>query len=123
MRSTSKEVGRTMSKMAVLGSGQVGQVLADGLISIGHEVMRGSRDPNKLSSWKAGAGEKAHVGQLAEAARMGRKCHSGRQGTALPQRRREAGPVQSSRQDGDGRDQPDRRGASGERRACDSLRN
>jgi 8-hydroxy-5-deazaflavin:NADPH oxidoreductase len=60
-----------MSKIAVLGSGQVGQVLADGLLKHGHEVMRASRDPGKLADWKKGAGGKAHTGTFAEAAKWG----------------------------------------------------
>jgi predicted dinucleotide-binding enzyme len=60
-----------MSKVAVLGSGQVGQVLADGFLKHGHEVMRGSRDATKLAAWKEGAGPKAHAGTFAEAAKWG----------------------------------------------------
>jgi predicted dinucleotide-binding enzyme len=60
-----------MSKVAVLGSGQVGQVLADGFLKHGHEVMRGSREPGKLSDWKGSAGPKAHTGTFAEAAKWG----------------------------------------------------
>jgi predicted dinucleotide-binding enzyme len=60
-----------MSKIAVLGSGQVGQVLADGLIKHGHEVTRGSREPAKLADWKAKAGAHAHTGTFAEAAKWG----------------------------------------------------
>jgi predicted dinucleotide-binding enzyme len=58
-------------KVGVVGSGVVGQVLADGLLRHGHEVMRGSRDPAKLAAWKAAAGERAHTGTFAEAARFG----------------------------------------------------
>jgi predicted dinucleotide-binding enzyme len=57
-----------MSKIAVLGSGQVGQVLADGFLKHGHEVTRGSREPGKLEAWKRGAGAKARIGTFAEAA-------------------------------------------------------
>jgi predicted dinucleotide-binding enzyme len=60
-----------MSKIAVLGSGQVGQALADGFLKHGHEAMRASRDPGKLGEWKAGAGPKGHVGTFAEAAAWG----------------------------------------------------
>jgi hypothetical protein len=60
--------GHVMAKYAVLGSGQVGKVLADGLVAHGHEVMRASREPKKLAEWKEGAGPKAHVGTFAEAA-------------------------------------------------------
>lgn len=61
----------TMKKVGVLGSGQVGQVLADGFLKHGYEVMRGSRDPSKLATWKGGAGAKASVGTFAESARFG----------------------------------------------------
>jgi 8-hydroxy-5-deazaflavin:NADPH oxidoreductase len=58
-------------KVGVIGSGPVGQVLADGFLKHGHEVMRGSRDPAKLAAWKGGAGERARAGTFAEAARFG----------------------------------------------------
>ena len=52
-----------MSKVAVLGSGQVGQVLAEGFLKYGHDVTRGSSDPSKLSDWKAktSGSEHGHV--------------------------------------------------------------
>jgi 8-hydroxy-5-deazaflavin:NADPH oxidoreductase len=71
-----------MSKIAVLGSGQVGQVLADGLLRYGHEVMRGTREPGKLAEWKAGAGAKAHTGTFAEAAKWGGSVLLAVKGTA-----------------------------------------
>ena len=55
----------------MLGSGVVGQVLADGFPKHGHEVMRGSRDPAKLAAWRGGAGPKARTGSFAESARFG----------------------------------------------------
>jgi len=60
-----------MSKIAVLGSGEVGKVLADGFLKAGHEVMRASREPGKLAAWKAGAGPKASTGTPKEAAAWG----------------------------------------------------
>lgn len=60
-----------MDKIAVLGSGQVGQVLADGFLKHGHAVMRGSREPAKLEAWRSGAGAAASTGTFAEAARYG----------------------------------------------------
>jgi len=60
-----------MSKVAVLGSGQVGQVLADGFLKHGHDVMRASRDPGKLADWAKGAGANASVGTFAEGAKYG----------------------------------------------------
>jgi 8-hydroxy-5-deazaflavin:NADPH oxidoreductase len=60
-----------MAKVGVLGSGQVGEVLADGFLKHGFEAMRGSRDAAKLAPWKSKAGPKAHVGTFAEAAAFG----------------------------------------------------
>jgi predicted dinucleotide-binding enzyme len=60
-----------MSKVGVLGSGIVGETLAEGLLRHGHEVMRASREPGKLSKWKTGAGAKAAIGTFAEAAQFG----------------------------------------------------
>ncbi len=60
-----------MSKVAVLGSGQVGQVLADGFLKHGHDVMRGTREPTKLAEWLSKAGAKASVGTFAEASKFG----------------------------------------------------
>ena len=60
-----------MKKVAVLGSGVVGETLAGGFIKHGHEVMRASREPAKLADWKAKAGDKAHTGTFAEAAKWG----------------------------------------------------
>lgn len=57
-------------KVGVLGSGQVGQVLATGLIEHGHEVMIGTRDPSKLDEWRA-AQPAGRVGSVEEAARFG----------------------------------------------------
>lgn len=60
-----------MKKIAVLGSGQVGETLANGFLKHGHEVMRGSREVGKLATWKTGGGAKARTGTFAEAARFG----------------------------------------------------
>jgi predicted dinucleotide-binding enzyme len=37
--------------VGVLGSGDVGKVLAAGFASLGHDVKIGSRDPEKLREW------------------------------------------------------------------------
>ncbi len=60
-----------MTKIAVLGSGIVGETLADGFLKLGHEVMRGTREVAKLSSWKDRAGKNASAGSFADAARFG----------------------------------------------------
>jgi 8-hydroxy-5-deazaflavin:NADPH oxidoreductase len=43
-------------KIGVIGSGQVGKVLAAGFKKHGHDVMIGSREPDKLNEWSASAG-------------------------------------------------------------------
>jgi predicted dinucleotide-binding enzyme len=60
-----------MKKIGVIGSGSVGQILADGFLALGHEVMRGSRDLAKLGEWRQKAGAHAHVGSFAETAKFG----------------------------------------------------
>jgi len=81
-----------MSKIAVLGSGQVGQVLADGFLKHGHEVMRASREPAKLEKWKTTAGAKAHVGSPAEAAKWGDSAVLAVKGSAAEAAIEQAGP-------------------------------
>jgi len=60
-----------MQRIGVLGSGNVGTVLANGFLRHGHEVMRGSRDPVKLGDWLAKAGPSARTGTFAETAAWG----------------------------------------------------
>ncbi len=60
-----------MKKIGVIGSGQVGQVLADGFLKLGYAVMRGARDPKKLESWKAAAGVSATTGNFEQTATFG----------------------------------------------------
>ncbi len=82
-----------MSKIAVLGSGQVGQALADGFLKHGHEVMRASREPGKLEAWQKGAGAKAHVGKPADAAKWGSAVVLAVKGSAAEAAIAEAGPA------------------------------
>ncbi len=60
-----------MMRVGVLGSGDVGKVLARGFISLGHEAKIGSRDPEKLAEWVNAAGKGASAGTFDEAARFG----------------------------------------------------
>ena len=60
-----------MKKIAVLGTGQVGDVLANGFLANGDHVIRGSRDPSKLQEWKNGAKGEASIGTFADAAKWG----------------------------------------------------
>jgi predicted dinucleotide-binding enzyme len=58
-------------KVGVLGSGDVGKVLAGGFLGLGHAVKIGSRDPEKLREWVATAGDGASAGTFEEAAKFG----------------------------------------------------
>ena len=60
-----------MPKAGVVGSGAVGEALADGFLKYGWQVMRGTREPAKLAAWKETRGAKASVGSFADAARFG----------------------------------------------------
>lgn len=54
-------------KVGILGSGSVGQTLAAGFLQHGHQVMVGTREPEKLSSWM-----KSHPGaQVADSRQTG----------------------------------------------------
>lgn len=57
-------------KVGVLGSGVVAQVIAAGFVKHGHDVMIGSREPEKLAEWNA-QNPKASRGTFAEAAQFG----------------------------------------------------
>ena len=56
-------------KVAILGSGTVGEVLANGFLKHGYAVMRGSRDPKKLEGWKETAKGEASIGTFVDAAK------------------------------------------------------
>ncbi|MDQ3290973.1 MAG: NAD(P)-binding domain-containing protein [Bacteroidota bacterium] len=60
-------------KIAVLGTGVVGQTIAGKLIQLGHTVKMGSRSATneKATSWAEQNGEKASAGTFAEAAAFG----------------------------------------------------
>jgi 8-hydroxy-5-deazaflavin:NADPH oxidoreductase len=71
-----------MTKIAVLGSGGVGDALSNGFIALGHEVTRGSRDTKKLDAWKAKVGDKGKIANFAEAAAWGEVVILAVKGTA-----------------------------------------
>ena len=56
-----------MKKVAVIGTGVVGQVLADGFLKHGYEVIRTSRDLSKLEAWQKGERECLTAAVLASA--------------------------------------------------------
>lgn len=78
-------------KVGILGSGAVAQALGTGFLKHGHEVMLGSRSPEKLAAW-AKANPGARVGTFAEAARYAELAVLAVKGTAALEAVREAGP-------------------------------
>jgi 8-hydroxy-5-deazaflavin:NADPH oxidoreductase len=60
-----------MKKVGIIGSGLVGQTLANGFIKHGYEVMIGTRTQSKLNDWKEKAGNKGYTGSFSEAAEFG----------------------------------------------------
>jgi predicted dinucleotide-binding enzyme len=68
-------------KMGVLGSGMVGQVISARLEELGHDVMIGTRDPNKLSEWRT-SHKAVKVGSFAETARHGEIIFNATNGAA-----------------------------------------
>ena len=58
-------------KVAVLGSGIVGETLSNGFLKYGYRVMRASRNPDKLTAWQKQANHKAEVGTFEQAAKWG----------------------------------------------------
>jgi predicted dinucleotide-binding enzyme len=80
-----------MAKIGVLGSGVVGETLANGFLRHGYEVMRGSREPRKLAAWKEKAGGKAQLGSLPDAAKFGEIVVLAVKGTAAESAIEQAG--------------------------------
>ena len=68
-------------KIGVLGSGDVGKVLAKGFLAHGHEVMVGTRTPLKLKEW-ARDNTKIPLGSFADVARFGELVVLAVKGTA-----------------------------------------
>lgn len=81
-----------MKKIAILGSGVVGDALAKGFLELGHSVRRGSREPAKLDAWKQGAKGDASVGTPADAAAWGDVIVLAVKGTAAEAAIDQAGP-------------------------------
>lgn len=59
-------------KIGILGSGEVGQKLAEGFAATGHTVKVGSRSPEKIAQWAAKNADKVvSVGSFSDAASFG----------------------------------------------------
>ena len=66
-----KEKSKLSKKIGVIGSGVVGQVLANGFIKHGYEVMIGTGNASKHAELKEKTGGKAETGTFEETARFG----------------------------------------------------
>ena len=68
-----KRQGGMQMKVAVMGTGMVGRAIATKLVSLGHEVMMGSRsaDNENAVEWAQGAARSASNGTFADAAAFG----------------------------------------------------
>jgi len=58
-------------KIGILGSGEVGQTLANGFIKYGYSVMIGTNDKSKAEGLKSKTGGQASVGSFEEVAKYG----------------------------------------------------
>jgi hypothetical protein len=79
-----------MTKFGVLGSGEVGQVLAEGLRNEGYDVRCGSRDPQKLADFAARTG--IAIGTFADVAEWADALVLPVLGSAAEEALRQAGP-------------------------------
>lgn len=77
-------------RIAVLGSGLVGQTLAAGFLRHGHETMVGTREPGKLTEWQK-THSAAKLGSLSDAAAFAEVVVLAVKGSASAQALRSAG--------------------------------
>lgn len=70
-------------RIAVLGTGSVGNTIGTKLVALGHEVKMGSRDAAnpKAAAWVSGAGSRASAGTFADAAAFGELVFNATSGT------------------------------------------
>ena len=80
-----------MKKIGILGSGIVGQTLANGFIKHGYKVMIGTGSPEKLADWKVRAGENGLLGSFSDAASYGEIVVLAVKGTVASDAVRKAG--------------------------------
>ena len=80
--------------IAVLGTGSVGATIASKLVSLGHDVMMGSRTAGneKAVAWAQAAGARARTGTFADAAGFGAIVFNCTKGGASLEAIRAAGP-------------------------------
>ena len=77
-------------RVGILGSGDVAKALGRGFVKYGHDVMLGTRTPDKLADWAA-KNPKGRVATFAEAAKFGELIVLAVKGTAAADVLRAAG--------------------------------
>lgn len=82
-------------KVGVIGSGVVGQTLAEGFVEHGYETMIGTREPKKLAEWHA-AHPHVQIGSLSETAGFADVVVLAVKGTGSAEALRGAGAAQLS---------------------------
>ncbi len=78
-------------KMGVLGSGMVAQALSARLAELGHDVVIGTRDAEKLKGWQS-SNQRVKIGSFAETAAHGDMVFNATNGAASLQALALAGP-------------------------------
>lgn len=78
-------------KMGVLGSGMVAQALSARLAELGHNVVIGTRDSEKLKGWQS-SNQRVKIGSFAETAAHGEMVFNATNGAASLQALTMAGP-------------------------------
>jgi len=79
-------------KIGIIGSGMVGQTLANGFITHGYEVMIGTNSPGKHAELKEKTAGKAKVGSFEETAKFGETIILATKGSATEAAFKSAGP-------------------------------
>ena len=77
-------------KIGILGSGDVAKTLARGFLAHGHQAMLGTRDPDKLKTWRD-ENPQGSVGSFSEAAQFGELLVLAVKGTVAAEALRGAG--------------------------------
>jgi 8-hydroxy-5-deazaflavin:NADPH oxidoreductase len=77
--------------IGIIGSGVVGQTLANGFIKHGHAVMIGTNDKNKHEDLKSKTGGKARIGSFEDVAKFGETIVLAAKGTAAESAIKSAG--------------------------------
>jgi len=82
-------------KLAILGTGMVGETIATKLVSLGHDVCLGTRAKphDKAAQWVSAQGQRASYGTFAEAAQFGEVVFNCTKGTASLEALAQAGAV------------------------------